>query len=207
MPLRASRNNKGVVLRVPRRILESNGFRPGNEKKRELVKLLIAWSLEDRVWEEVIFANYYPGERRAEVYLGRLGDAARAQLGVKEAARYDLQAFVEEFNGSKPMGLENMKLGTDGQSAWMSVDGKRVDLTGCQVDTFGSMGNLRCKLGDDGPDIKFEYDGRSSVARFKGRPLIEFMQVTGDELEIRYAQSREEKHAHRMLLSEHGTES
>jgi len=57
-------------------------------------------------------------------------------------------------------------------------------------------------LGKDGPIIKFEYDGRSAVARFKGHPAIELLQVNGEELEIQYVQSKDEKHVYRMNLKD-----
>ena len=94
----------------------------------------------------------------------------------------------------------NVALGTGNGAVWMEVDGRKLDFVDCMLNTFGSMVNLRGKLGTLGPDIKFEYDGRSVVARFKGRPVIELMQVQGDELEIRYAQSKDEKHVYRTNL-------
>nr|WP_276977575.1 hypothetical protein [Ferrimicrobium acidiphilum] len=109
--------------------------------------------------------------------------------------RYDLASFVDDFNGAKGLSLANLRLGTDGSAAWMEVDGRRIQMLDTKLTTFGSMVNLLGTIGKEGPDIKFEYDGRVAVARFKGHPQIELVQIIGDELQIRYAQSKDEKHA------------
>ena len=193
------RNSKGLVLRVPKTALESRGFRPDVRGGRELVELLVSRG-KASTSQECVFANYYPKDRRAEVYLGRLGSDGCGPLEVTRARGYSLSAFVEDFNEHKSLQLANAMLGCEGELAWVEVDGRDVPLSEPQMNTFGSMVNLRGKLEEVGPEVKFEYDGRLAIARFKGRPMIEFMQVQGDELEIGYAQSKDEKHVYRMNL-------
>ena len=192
--MRSIRNSKGVVLRVPRTALEENGFHPGGDGSRELVELRLVWASGGHGHSETVFANYYPADRRAEVYLGRLGSAEACQFKVNGTKRYDLACFVEDFNDAKGLNLANLRLGTDGRTAWMEVDGRRIEILDSKLTTFGSMVNLLGTIGKEGPDIKFEYDGRVAVARFKGHPQIELVQIIGDELQIRYAQSKDEKH-------------
>lgn len=184
-------------MRVPKSTLEMRGFNPG--EGRELVRLEVVWSLLGGERTEDVFANYYPGDRRAEVYLGRL-DHEGGQFRIVCAKRYGFADFIKDFGERKPLNLQNVNIGMDGDLVWMDVDGRRIVLSECLLNTFGSMVNLRGKLGKSEPEIKFEYDGKSALARFKGRPLIEFMQVQGDELEIRYAQSKNEKHVYRTNL-------
>lgn len=181
-------------MRVPKSVLELNGFNPGDGGRRELVKLLVRWPLKESKSAECAFANYYPKDRRAEVYLGGLGNGENDRFKIMSAKRYDLVGFVDDFNGKKLLNLQNVKLGTDGGALWMDVDGRRVRLFELEMTTFGSLVNLTGSLSKMEPEIKFEYDGKSAIARFKGHPLIEYMQVHGDELEIRYAQSKNERH-------------
>ncbi len=183
-------------MRVPKSTLEMRGFNPS--EGHELVRLQVVWSSQGSGRVEDVFANYYPSDRRAEAYLGRLDHGV--QFTVVSAERYDYLDFVKDFEESKPLNLANVKLGVDGEAIWMDVDGRRIVLSECLLNTFGSMVNLRGKLGNGKPEIKFEYDGKSAAARFKGRPLIEYVQVQGDELEIKYAQSRAEKHFYRVNL-------
>jgi hypothetical protein len=194
----AVRNGKGLVLRVPKAILVARGFRPMDSGRRELVELLVCRCHGGTA--ESVFANYYPNDRRAEVYLGRLGGGGSDPLEIIEATGYFLSDFAVDFNGRKPLQLANVMLGCEGESVWVEVDGRHLLLSEPVMNTFGSMVNLRGKLRKDGPQIKFEYDGRSAVARFKGHALIELMQFQGDELEIRYAQSKDDKHFYRMRL-------
>ena len=193
------RNSKGLVLRVPKAALEAKGFHPTVNGRRELVKLLVAWSSPGGERLEEVFANYYPSDRRAEVYLGKL-DHDDGESGIVMAKGYSGADFVDDFNNKKLLGLQNVVLEADCGAFGVDVDGRKIALSECLMNTFGSMVNLRGKLDGGGPEIKFEYDGKSAVARFKGRPMIEFMQVQGDELEIRYAQSKDEKHFYRMRL-------
>ena len=102
--------------------------------------------------------------------------------------------------GWKLVNLQNVALHAKTDGVWMEVDGRKVGFARRKLTTFGSMVNGRVRLEKLGPEIKFEYDGKSAAARFKGRPMVEFMQVQGDELEIRYAQSKDEKHFYRMKL-------
>ena len=184
-------------MKVPKSTLEARGFVPG--EGRELVKLLVSWSSEDRERLEDVFANYYPGDRRAEVYLGKVGNG-ESEFRLVGATRYAYADFVKDFGNNRPLSLVNMNLGVNDGAVWMDVDGRRIVLLECLMNTFGSMVNLRGKLAKDGPEIKFEFDGKSAVVRLKGRPTVEYMQVHGDELEIRYAQSKDEKHFYRMNL-------
>ncbi|MDG6951621.1 MAG: hypothetical protein JRN12_07255 [Nitrososphaerota archaeon] len=195
----AVRNSKGMVLRVPKAVLVARGFHPIDSGGRELVELLVRRCHAGTA--ESVFATYYPNDRRAEVYLGRLEAGESDPLEIIEATGYSLSDLAADFNGLKPLQLANVMLGCEGESVWVEVDGRRLFLSEPVMNTFGSMVNLRGKLGKDGPEIKFEYDGRSAVARFKGHALIEFMQFQGDELEIRYAQSKDEKHFYRMRLT------
>ncbi|MDG6941295.1 MAG: hypothetical protein JRN34_00005 [Nitrososphaerota archaeon] len=193
------KNSKGVVLRVPKTVLEANGFSPDRGGRRELVKLQVAWSTQRGEREEEVFANYYPGDRRAEVYLGRSG-RGDGGFRIVRANRYGYADFVEDFERKKPLGLQNVRLGTCGDSLMLDVDGSRIGLSETTMSTFGSMVCLRGRLERSPLLIKFECDGMSATARFKEHPMIELMQVQGDELEIRYAQSKDEKHTFRMKI-------
>ena len=193
------KNSKGLVLRVPKTTLEAKGFHPAIDGGRELIKLQVAWSSPGEGRLEDVFANYYPRDRRAEVYLGRLG-GRDAGFGIAGAKRYGSADFAEDFNGKRPVNLQNVNLEADDGAVWIDIDGRRIALSECLMSTFGSMVNLRGKLSTGGPELKFEYDGKSAAARFKGRMMIEFMQVQGEELEIRYAQSKDERHLYRMEL-------
>ena len=200
--MRPIRNSKGLVLRVPRTALEENGFHPNGAGSRELVELRLVWTSGGHGHSETVFANYYPADRRAEVYLGRLGSAEACQFKVNGTKRYDLECFVDDFNDAKGLSLANLRLGTDGRATWMEVDGRRIEILDGKLSTFGSMVNLLGTIGKEGPDIKFEYDGRVAVARFKGHPQIELVQISGDELEIRYAQSKDEKHTYSVKMQQ-----
>lgn len=193
------RNSKGVVMRVPKAILEANGFAPNGDGKRELVEVKVTWMTQEGERLEDVFANYYPGDRRAEVYLGRLGHAG-GRFRVIGARRYGYADFARDFDAKRPINLTNVRLGTNASAFWMDVDGRRIGLLEPLMNTFGSMVNLKGRLGRNEPVIKFEFDGKSAIARFKEHPMIELMQVLGEELEIRYSQSKDEKHVYRMTL-------
>lgn len=187
-----------MVMRVPKTTLEARGFVHGAGVERELAKLRVAWRTAAGELLEDVFANYYPRDRRAEVYLGRLGHDGK-QFRVISAERFGYPDFVQEFNDEWSLNLKNVKLGTSGDGVWMEVDRRRIRLSRCMMNTFGSMVNVRGHLEDES-EIKFEYDGKSGVAGFRGHPAIESMQVYGDELEVCYVQSKSEKHAYRIKL-------
>lgn len=188
------------MLRVPKSVLESSGFQPGEGKRREIVKILVERVSPGTSIVEHIFANYYPADRRAEVYLGRLEHAQSETFVVRKAWRYNPTSFVDDFNGSKSLNLQNMTLVGEADDVWMEVDGRKIRFARRKMTTFGSMVNLAVEIFEGGPSVKFEYDGRSAVARFKGHPVIEFMQICGEELEIQYLQSKDEKHIYRLNL-------
>ena len=193
----ATENSKGFVMRVPKSILEANGFHPGQDRRREIVKFVVEWKSVGTSRAESVFANYYPTDRRAEVYLGRLDHGSSERFSVRKAQGFSLANFVKDFNDSRPLNLQNLSLGASAGAAWMEIDGRKIPFSDYKMTTFGSMVNLLAEI-EGGPSVKFEYDGRSAVARFKGHPAIEFLQVSGDELEIRYAQSKDEKHVYRV---------
>ena len=80
-------------MRVPKTTLESRGFVPRDGSGRELVKLLVVWPSGSGKRLEEVFANYYPGDRRAEVYLGRLSHDGNG-FSIAEATRYGYDDFV-----------------------------------------------------------------------------------------------------------------
>ncbi|MDG6981508.1 MAG: hypothetical protein JRN51_10415, partial [Nitrososphaerota archaeon] len=88
-------------------------------------------------------------DRRAEVYLGRLGSAEACQFKVNGTKRYDLACFVEDFNDAKGLNLANLRLGTDGRATWMEVDGRRIEILDSKLTTFGSMVNLLGTIGKE----------------------------------------------------------
>ncbi len=194
------KNSKGVVLRVPKSTLEACGYVSCDDTKREIIKLEVSRSPDNGSRLEDVFANYYPSDRRAEAYLGRLGSSKTDHLALHSARQYNLASFVKDFDRTKPLNLANLALESEGGDVWMEVDGSRLQLSDCRLATFGSMVNLVARIEEKSPEIKFEYDGKSSAARFKGHPLIEFIQINGDELSIRYAQSKDERHVYTMNL-------
>jgi len=187
---------KGAVLRVPKTDLEREGFEP-EPGKNGIVKL----GLRDMESEEgdTAFARYNGSDRRAEVYVGDIGGEKGSRYELVEASRYDEDGFVKDFERGKCEHLENVRLEHANEKLFLNVDDRRVELEDYRLSTSGSHAILRGKLdGEDG--CKIEIDRRRASVRFGRDYPVEGMRMDGDELVVRYAQSKNEMHEHRMYL-------
>jgi hypothetical protein len=82
---------------------------------------------------------------------------------------------------------------------FVNVDDRRVELEDFRLNTSGANVILRGKL--DGEDsCKIEFDGQRASIRFGRDYPVEGMRMEGDELVVRYAQSRSEEHERRIPL-------
>jgi hypothetical protein len=143
-------------------------------------------------------SKYNSSDRRAEAYVDDIGGEKGSRYELVEASRYDEDRFVRDFERGKCEHLQNVRLEHAKDRMFVVVDERRVELSNHRLTTSGAHAVLRGKLGDD--NCKIEFDGRRvSVKSARDYP-VEMMRMDGDELVVRYSQSRSEKHEHRTYL-------
>lgn len=187
---------KGGVVRLPKTDLEEAGaeLEPGQNK-------ILQVGLRDVESEEVetAFARYNGSDRRAEVYVGDIGGTKGSRCELVEAREVDEDTLVKEFEKGKCEHLQNVTLEHADEKMFLNVDGRRVELEDYRISTSGSHAVLRGKL--DGDDrCKVEFDGRRASVMFGRDYPVEGMWMEGDVLAVKYAQSRNMSHEHRMYL-------
>jgi len=187
---------KGDVVRIPKTDLEREGFEP-EPGENAIVKLGLRNVESEEV--EAAFARYNGSDRRAEVYVGDIGGEKGSRYELVEASRYDEDRFVRDFERGKCEHMENVRLEHADEKLFLNVDERRVELEDYRLSTSGSHAVLRGKL-DEEDSCKIEFDGRRAAVKFGRDYPVEGMRMEGDELVIRYAQSRDVKHEHRMYL-------
>lgn len=190
---------KGATVRVPKTDLERLGFDPDEAGEKSIVELQLKdYESEDEELKTV-FARYVSSDRRAEVYVGGIGGEKGDEYEPVRAREYTEERFVRDFDRNKCEHLQNVRLEGEEDRLFVEVDGRKVELEGHRLSTSGHQVMLSGKLGGEA-DFKVEFDGRKETVRFgRGYP-VEGMKMEGDELVVSYAQSRNEKHNHRIYL-------
>jgi hypothetical protein len=187
---------KGVVLRAPKTDLEEAGA-DLEAGQNAILKL----GLKDVKTEEVepVFARYVASDRRAEAYVGDIGGEEGSRYELVEAEKYDEDGFVKDFERGKCEHLQNARLERIEDKMFVEVDNRRIELQDYRLATSGSHVVMKGKLEGES-DCKFEFDGRRASVRFGRDYPVEGMRMEGDDLVVKYAQSKNEKHEHRLHL-------
>jgi hypothetical protein len=149
--------------------------------------------------EETAFARFNAQDRRAEAYVDDIGGEKGSRYELLEAWKVDEDRLVSEFERGRCEHLENVRLEHTDEKMFVVVDDRGVELTDHRISTSGAHAVLRGDL--DGDDrCKIEFDGLRASVKFGRDYPVEGMRMEGDELVVRYAQSRNEKHEHRLYL-------
>lgn len=186
---------KGANVRVPMRDLEQAGYGPPDHNA--IVQLGLRPIEGDEV--EAVYARYNASGRRAEANVGDIGGAKGSKYELAEAKGVDEDKMVRDFERGKCEHLQNVRLEHEGGKMFLNVDGLQVELEGYKMSTGGSHLVLRGKLeGKD--DCKLEFDGHRAAVKFGRDYPVEGMRMEGDELVVKYVQSKNEVHEHRQSL-------
>jgi hypothetical protein len=175
--------------------LEQAGYDPTDHNA------IVQLGLRPEGSEEVqtVFARYSARDRRVEAYVGDVGGEKGSRYEVVEAKGVDEDALVRAFERGKCEHLDNVRLEHAGDRMLLNVDGRGVELEGYKTATSGSHLVVRGKL--EGRDnCKVEFDGRRASVKFGRDYPVEGMRMAEDELVVKYEQSRNEVHEHRMHL-------
>lgn len=187
---------KGAVLRVPKTDLEEAGFQP-EAGQNSIVELGLKNAENEEV--ETVFARYVASDRRAEAYVGDIGGEKGSRYELVEAREYDEDRFVRDFERGKCEHLQNVGLEHAEDKLFLVVDNRKVELEDYRLSTSGSDAVLRGKIDGDS-NCKIGFDGKRASVRFGRDYPVEGMRMDGDDLVVGYAQSRREKHEHRLYL-------
>ncbi len=186
---------KGANVRVPMCDLEQAGYGPPDHSA--IVQLELRPIEGDEV--EAVYARYNASSRRAEAYVGDIGGAKGSKYELVEAKGVDEYKMARDFERGKCEHLQNVRLEREEGKMFLNVDGRQVELEGYKMSTSGSHLVLRGKLeGKD--DCKLEFDGHRAAVRFGRDYPVEGMRMEGDELVVKYVQSKNEVHEHRQSL-------
>lgn len=186
---------KGANVRVPMCDLEQAGYGPPDHSA--IVQLELGPIEGDEV--EAVYARYNASSRRAEAYVGDIGGAKGSKYELVEAKGVDEYKMARDFERGKCEHLQNVRLEREEGKMFLNVDGRQVELEGYKMSTSGSHLVLRGKLeGKD--DCKLEFDGHRAAVRFGRDYPVEGMRMEGDELVVKYVQSKNEVHEHRQSL-------
>ena len=186
---------KGANVRFPKSDLEMAGF--DSPDHSAILRLGLRESGSEDV--ETVFARYNLSDRRAEAYVGGIGGVKGSRYELVEAREVNEDRLAREFERTRCDHLGNVRLEhADGKMA-LNVDERRIELENHWISTSGSHAVMRGKLdGSDGCKIRFE--GRRTSVLFGRDYHVEEMKMHGDDLIIRYAQSKNEKYEHRLHL-------
>ncbi len=186
---------KGANVRVLMCDLEQAGYGPPDHSA--IVQLELRPIEGDEV--EAVYARYNASSRRAEAYVGDIGGAKGSKYELVEAKGVDEYKMARDFERGKCEHLQNVRLEREEGKMFLNVDGRQVELEGYKMSTSGSHLVLRGKLeGKD--DCKLEFDGHRAAVRFGRDYPVEGMRMEGDELVVKYVQSKNEVHEHRQSL-------
>ena len=186
---------KGANLRVPMGDLEQAGYEPPGQNA--IVQLGLRPEGSEEV--QIVFARYSARDHRAEAYVGDIGGGKGNRYEAVEAKGVNEDALVRAFEREKCDHLDNVKLEHGGDRMLLNVDGRGVELEGYKMATSGSHVVLRGKL--EGRDnCKVEFDGHRASMKFGRDYPVEGMRMEKDELAVKYEQSRNEVHEHRIHL-------
>jgi hypothetical protein len=190
---------KGAVVRVPKTDLERLGYDSENAEEKPIVELQLKEPQSEDNEPKTVFARYVESDRRAEAYVDDIGGAKGSRYELVEASRYDDGKFVRDFERGKCEHLDNIGLEHAEERMFLNVDNRRVELENYRLSTSGSHVILRGELYGEGR-CKIEFDGRRASVMFARDYPVEEMRMEGDDLVVRYAQSRSEKHESRLYL-------
>ena len=186
---------KGTNVRVPMGDLEQAGYGPPDHSA--IVELGLRPIGGDEV--EAVYARYNASDHRAEAYVGGIGGAKGSKYELVEAKGVDEDKMARDFERGKCEHLQNVRLEHEDGKMFLNVDGCQVELEGYKMSTSGSHLVLRGKLeGKD--DCKLEFDGHRAAVKFGRNYPVEGMRMEGDELVVKYVQSKNEVHEHRQSL-------
>ncbi|MDG7011842.1 MAG: hypothetical protein JRN11_06070 [Nitrososphaerota archaeon] len=186
---------KGTNVRVPMGDLEQAGYGPPDHST--IVQLGLRPIEGDEV--EAVYARYNASDRRAEAYVGDIGGAKGSKYELVEAKGVDEDKMARDFERGKCEHLQNVRLEHEEGKMFLNVDGRQVELEGYKMSTSGSRLVLRGKLGGK-DDCKLEFDGYRAAVKFGRDYPVEGMRMEGDELVVKYVQSKNEVHEHRQSL-------
>ncbi len=186
---------RGANVRFPQGDLEQAGFDPPEHST--IVQLGLKPEGSEDV--ETVFARYSASDHRAEAYVGDIGGQKGSRYELVEAKEVTEDALTRAFERGKCEHLENVKLEHQDGKVYMNVDGRGVELSDYKMATSGSHLVVRGKLeGED--SCKLEFDGRRASVKFGRDYPVEGMKLEKDELVVKYEQSRNEVHEHRLHL-------
>ena len=191
---------RGAVLRAPKTDLEEEGFKPEPGENAVIQLGLKEVGSED---VETVFARYNASDRRAEAYVGDIGGEKGSRYELLEAQEVDEDRLVKEFQRGRCDHLQNVELEHDEGRMFLKVDERRVELDDYRISTSGSHAVMRGKLGGD-DNCMVEFDGRRASVKYGRDYPVDGMWMEGDVLAVRYSQSRNEMHEHRMYLEHLG---
>ena len=186
---------KGANVRVPVCNLEQAGYGPPDHDA--IMRLELRPIEGDDV--EAVYARYNAASHRAEAYVGDIGGAKGSKYELVEVKGVDVDKMVRDFERGKCEHVQNVGLEHEEGKMFLNVDGHRVELEGYRMSTSGSHLVLRGKLeGED--SCKLEFGGHRAAVKFGRDYLVEGMRMEGDELVVKYVQSKNEVHEHRQSL-------